>query len=176
VYWNTGYAVSRWRDGVTTGLTQDDNTVSWNTYPRTDGVNVLYRKSPCCGPSNPRIALHDGTTETTVGSVRSYANPGDDYAANGGWAAWTSPDAGGVLQVMVRSPGGAVRQVTNFGISSAMEALGVDGTVIFTTGTRRYRVTPTGAPEEFMKRVGTVLWRDDGFVVLVGGSALRLLP
>src|SRR5690349_17476587 len=72
--------------------------------------------------------------------------PHSDYEANAGWVAFTRLDAGGALQIWTRSPAGVIARVTSFGTSSRIDALGPDGTVVFTNGSRRYVVPPGGTP------------------------------
>ena len=142
--------------------------------PLTDGVNVVYRK--CC--TQPfGIALHDGTSETVlVSGTSSNSAPYVDYAVNGGWTAFTKPDANGARQLWLRSPTGAVRQQSSTGTSVQIDAIGDDGTVVFRADPMRYYVTATGVPVTTGTSQGMVVRRDDGFYQLLGASVFRVVP
>jgi hypothetical protein len=119
-------------------LTSNDDAVYRNTYPVTDGTNVLYFKSGTGGPSY--IGLWRDGSETLLPM-------GNSYDANGGWIARTEPDGGGIQQIHTRSPDGTNRTVTSTCTSSTLRALGADGTVIYANGGWLYVIrAPYTAP------------------------------
>jgi hypothetical protein len=132
VAWTRAYDVFRWRSGTVTPITADLDSAYWNTYPVTDGTNVLYRKSAQHGLTvvQPgRVAWWDGATETLLSDTTTVGR----YAASGGWIAYPVVDGGGVLQVRTRAPDGTVRQATTSASPSIVRALGPDGTVVYST-------------------------------------------
>jgi hypothetical protein len=177
-YWtfNTaalGYNVYRLRNGVARALTADPAATTWNTSPITDGVNVVYIKiTPCCALQTYRIAMHDGTTEKVLSVPQTSA--GLSYAAAGGFVAYTSRDAvSPALQVWRHGPEGE-RQLSFFGISSTIDALAPDGTVIFSNSGRRYRAKPGADLQDVGSALGRVVYRDGRFLILLGRSVLEL--
>jgi hypothetical protein len=176
-FWVGGneYAVYRWRAGTATRLASDYPAL-WNTYPLTDGTNVVYRKhSPCCGTQSSQIMLHNGTNEIALTPIRAgLVIPLSDYAVNSGWTAYTLPDAGGSTQVWVRSPAGSLTQASIFGSSSQIEALGADGTVVFIVNGRRYLTTAGGTPRQIGGAGGSVVWRSGEFIWMIGRVVFRI--
>lgn len=162
----------------------DSATYTVNVYPRTDGGHVLFtRQTPCCGAVKYQIQLFDGTTTTTVADLGTYQPmPDHDYRVAGGWAAWVVPAAGNVRQVWTRSPAGTRRQISFFGTSSTIDALGTDGSVIFTNGGRRYYVAPAPAAATPMDvasgkfQMGRVIWDGGDFYELLGRSVFQVTP
>jgi hypothetical protein len=57
---------------------------------------------------------------------------------NEGWLAFTKNDIAGASQVWTRSPTGTLRQVSIFGSSSTIDAIGSDGSMVFFNGGSRY--------------------------------------
>jgi hypothetical protein len=145
VYWSyPDYSVWRYRGGVATQLTHDNSTTLWNTYPVTDGTNVVYRKhSPCCSGQTYAIAMYGASGEVILVPARSVeVTPGRDYQAANGWMAFTRPSPSGPRQVWVRSPAGQETQLSFFGSFSSIDALAPDGQVVFLNGNRLYLAGP----------------------------------
>ena len=173
-YWSMDYQIHRYRAGQDTQLTQDVEL--WNTYPLTDGVNVVYRKhSPCCANQTYAIVAHGSSGETTLAPARAMeAIPGRDYLANGGWIAFTRLGTGGQRQVWRRSPVGAETQVSFFGSSSDIAALSPSGEVVFANGNRRYLGSPGFLPVEIGSTLGHVLWQDRQWLIIIGRSLFQI--
>jgi hypothetical protein len=156
-------------------LTNDTANLSWNTYPLTDGVYAVYRKSTSTSATY-RIVVNDGVTETTLSPDRaSEPSPYSDYAVAGGWVGYTREDTAQALQVWRHGPAGE-EQLTYFASSSRIDGVGADGTVVLTHGSRRYRSKPGSALEEIGSSLGKVLYRDGQFVVVLGANVLDLQP
>jgi hypothetical protein len=175
-YWS-GYDIFWYRNGAVTRLTSDDHAVIWNVFPMTDGINVVYVKQPpfCVAPY--QIVLHDGMRETVLAADQPVRpGPRRNYVVEGGWTAFTRVDPSSVLQVWTRSPSGSLRQASVFGSSSTIDALGADGTVVFTAGGRRYMTAAGGAPQDVGSALGSVVWRDGVFLLLLGRTVWRILP
>lgn len=181
VYWNSSYDVVRFRDGVHTPLTSDDNAVTWNVYPETDGTNVVFRSStPCCAPQTYRIEMitADGSRVALTPSSNRGVEPRTDYAAKGGWVAYTLPDAAGIVQVWTRSPAGTQRQASLLGSASSIRALGPNGEAAFASGSRLYvTVAPytsppvdVGAAQNYVR----LEWRDGQLLAFLGRSVFAV--
>lgn len=175
VFVRTDRYVYLYHEDTTTRLLPEGGALWWYLSPVTDGVNVVYTQyDKCC---EYKVMLHDSTGEAplTPGlSQRPVVRR--DYAVNAGWTAFTMPGTGGVLQVWTRSPTGELRKVSAFGTDSRISVLGSDGSVILENAGRRYLATPVGTPQDVGSTLGTVLWRDGRFVVLIGGTAYEIIP
>ncbi|MBI2927072.1 MAG: hypothetical protein HYY24_15360 [Verrucomicrobia bacterium] len=175
VYWGGGYNVYRYQGGKTTQLSTDGGL--WNTYPLTDGKNVVYRKhDPCCGAQRFGLALHDGSSERMLTPLELRPlGPGSDYQVNNGWVAFTKLGTGGQLQVWTRSPTGAETQITFFGDSSRIEALAPNGEVLFRHG-RRFLSRSGVTPLDISSSLGRVFWQDGHWWVIIGRSLFQVQP
>ncbi len=175
VYWSMDYQVYRYRAGEDSQLTHDITV--WNTYPQTDGINVVYRKhTPCCVNQTYAIVLYGASGETTLAPARwQEAQPGRDYLANGGWIAFTKVGMGDQLQVWRRSPAGEETQVSFFGSSSYLAGLSPSGEVMFTNGNRRYLGRQSAFPVDISSTLGRVLWQDRQWLVMIGRSLFRVV-
>lgn len=175
VFVRTDRYVYLYHNGTSTRLLPEGGALWWYSSPVTDGVNVAYTQfDKCC---EYKIMLHDGAGETALTPVLSRRPvAGRDYAVNAGWTAFTLPGTSGVLQVWTRSPTGELRKVSAFGTESRISIVGSDGAVVFENAGRRYLATPVGTPQDVGSTLGTVLWRDGRFVVLVGSTAFAITP
>jgi len=136
-----------------------------NVYPRTDGVNVVYRKGP---PENTSTYLNDGSSEIRISPTTP--GPAPQYLVANGYVAFMMEDAGAVDQVHLRSPTGT-RQLSIFGSDSALETLAPDGSLTFRNRNARYLDTSTN-------KVGSGLGRavriEGVWHVVVGRSLFRV--
>jgi hypothetical protein len=185
VYWNDDYDIVRFSGGIATPLTADSDL--WNTYVRTDGTNVAYRKhTPCCDNQTYAIVLYTSAGEVTLAPPREdEPTPGPDFQVNGGWAAFTKPDSNGVLHIWVRSPGGDLYPVMDPGPDALIEALSPFGGVILRSGGSRYLTELDGEPSYLGPATGDTfigslshrgVWRDGQWFVIDGGSLFALSP
>jgi hypothetical protein len=176
VFWGIDYSVYRWRDGATSQLTNDSPDTTWNTYPLTDGSSVLYRKST---PEYRawRIAIHDGITERILASDDRAVDPFPhrDYAIQGGWVAFTKADLQGALQVWRHGSSGE-EQLTIFSGSSWIDGLAPDGTVVVRNSGKRHRAAVGSALEEIGSTLGTLVYRNGNFFLLMGPNVLEVVP
>ena len=174
VYWSVDYQVHRYRAGEDSQLTHD--IALWNTYPLTDGINVVYRKhTPCCANQTYTIVLYGAGGDTTLASARwQEAIPGRDYLANNGWIAFTRVGTGDQLQVWRRSPAGEETHITFFGSSSYLAGLSPTGEVMFTHGNRRYMGQQSAFPVDISSTLGRALWQDGQWLVMIGRSLFRV--
>ena len=179
-----GYDIYRYDGTTTTRLTADADASFWNVWPVTDGTNFVYRKSAAGGGTlQPgRIALWRDGTETLLSSTARNVEPETDYAAEGGWVAFTNVDAGGIVQVYTRAPDGTVRRVTSAGTRSSLRALASNGTVLYATGTSVYalRAPYTGTPVRIASdwnRYGPDHFRfvDGDVLLFLGRSVFRAI-
>jgi hypothetical protein len=179
VYWNGSYDIFRYRSSTITPITSDDDAVRWNTYPVTDGINVVFRRHPpCCATPQPmEIWMFDGSSLSMLAPAgHSDVSPRTNYAVNAGWTAFTKDDASANAQIWTRSPTGTLRAVSDFATSSWIAALGSDGSVVFDNPNGRYLAGPSSAPIRIGSTSGTVAWDQDHFVVLLGNSAFTVTP
>jgi hypothetical protein len=173
VYWTyPGYQVFRYHEGSTRQLTGDADL--WNTYPLTDGTNVVYCKStPHSSDTTHAIAMHGLAGEVILAEPRSQGpSPGEDYQVKNAWIAFTKSGTSGQLQVWTRSPSGDLEQRSFFGTSSCVEALNPYGEVVFRNGQTRCLSLPgqsfsslgryPNAPKAF--------WQDGQWLLSIGRS------
>jgi hypothetical protein len=174
-YWCCNHDVYRYRDGISSIL--GGNPDLWETYPVTDGSNVVYRRHPPFLSERHEIVMHDGDSETVLApSSNRSVSPHDDYEVNDGWIAFTRPDPTQQAQVWTRAPSGELRQVSFFGASSRIRGLSTEGEVAF--------IAPGGGL--FLGRGDGVLtqiathpasrsaWRDDRWWVMLGRSLFEV--
>ena len=107
VFWDSAYQIHRLRGGVTTPLTSGGT--QWNTFPRTDGALVAFRKVDS-GATEGEVWLHNGTSASLLTTRAS--TPGDHYQVADAWVAFTKPDLSDRLQAWTRTPSGATAQVS----------------------------------------------------------------
>jgi hypothetical protein len=176
VVFSSSGAVMRYTGSGPASPISTGSTSSQNVYPRTDGTNTVFLGLP--GNLKSQTWLYDGSGVSLLAdySIPRSIYPDGNYALEGGWVAFTKADAFGNDQVWTRSPSGMLRAVTAFGSSSKIAALGSDGRVVVDNGSNRYLATPTGDPSRISRAWGSVVWRDDQFVMLLRNSALAVLP
>src|SRR5205814_417535 len=117
-----------------------------NSYPLTDGTNVIYRKS---GSPYYKIILVDtaGTLVPLDALRTSEATPHWDYAVAGGYAAFTRSTSGGPLQVYRRDLTGSNAALTSFASVTRIETLSSTGEVMVMNSENRYlSKSPTSSP------------------------------
>ncbi len=177
VYWTSDYKILRWQGNSAQALSNDTSASIWNTYPVTDGVNVVYRKhTPCCNAQTYRLAVHDGLAETILSpATATEPAPGRSYAVAGGYIAYTVEDNTGASQIWRRNSAGK-QQLTAFGSPSSIDGVGNDGTVLFTQKQARYRATPGAALQVVGSALGRTIERDGKFLVVLGSALLEVMP
>ncbi|MCU1264854.1 MAG: hypothetical protein JWM21_1172 [Acidobacteria bacterium] len=174
VFWSsqspTNFNIYRYSAGSTTQLTSD--SVLWNTYTLTDGINVIYRKGdPCCSNQTFSIVMKATSGEIILAPPRSTEpNPGTDYQVNEGWAAFTRLGTGGQRQVWTRSPDGIENQLSFFGTTSTIGALGPAGELTFLNGGRTYLARANQSPANIASDLGVSFARDGHWYVTIGRS------
>jgi hypothetical protein len=182
-YWNSSYKIVRDRNGVKTPVTSGDPQIR-DTYPLTDGINIVYRREPPTGDTRHELWIYAGSSLTMLAPAsQRLLTPHRDYEVNSGWTAFTKDDASGHGQIWTRSPTGVLRAVSPTGSSSVIQGLGSDGTIIYDNGADRYLAGPTGTPTRISVAThsnlvshGPVLWRNGRFVVLVNNGAFAITP
>ena len=173
VAYGTGgdFQIFRYRGGVNTPLTND---ASGNTYPRTDGVNVVYRKSSAMGWV---VALHDGNSETILDPLQTAEiQPDSAYQTEGGWTAFTRRAIDGTRQVWVRSPAGVSTQISSTTGSSRVDSVSPSGRVTFVFNDRRLLAAAGQTPVDVSSLLGTMFWENEVPLVAIGRSLFRILP
>jgi hypothetical protein len=163
------YQVYRWRDGVTTHVSNGLMGVS----PRTDGTQVIWT-------SDTSIYLWRGGTPQLLTSVAITPSPPLFYDVNGGWAAYVKPSASGQGQVFTMAPDGTVRQVSPSSGEARIEAVGPDGAVVYiqpfgAVSPRRWLSEPPyTARTDVGGYIGEVRFIGDDPYFFVGRSAFRV--
>jgi len=170
VYWHDStYQIYRYTNGVTSRLT--DDALLRNVYPLTDGVNVIYLKQPY------QLAIFTSSGESILTPVSSREpNPYTDYQVNDGWAAFTKPGTDGVLQIWLRAPNGGSTQLSFFGTSSSINALGLKGEVTWNSGSRLYLSKPGENPVDVGSSLGKSFYQGGQWYVTIGRSLFLLVP
>ncbi len=174
------YEVHLFQDGSATQLTNDGDGTLGNVFPVTDGAHVVYARTPifpASGTSSIRLSASAGEI-VLASNVTGGLVPGDDYEVNDGWIAFVRTDAGNVKQIWRRSPAGVESQVTVFGSSSTIEAMGPAGEILFMSsavGTeRRYRAVAGEEPVDVGAGLGRAIFIDGVPHVLMGSTLLRV--
>ncbi len=178
VVWQASDEVWRFRDGVTTQLTNDGSAFS-DRSPKTDGINVAYLKVTSYGGFT--TAVFDATGEHILTPVPLSGDKG--YRMANGWVAYTK-SVNGDYQVWSRSPAGEERHVGAFaaGPTEVLDALGPNGEVTVTLlgvyGGRRYLTVPdySAAPREVNSSLGSGLFQNGGLFVTIGRSLFQVNP
>lgn len=160
VYWTSRtYQVHRFRDGVTEQLTHDPDR--WNTYPVTDGTNVVYRKSRPVGCCSDQFVfwLYDGHEEIPLSPPTDYTpDPPAQYDVAGGWTAFTQWSEGPLAQVWLRDPEGAIRQVSDLlgplSRITRIHGLSPSGQVVYSLDGTVYLGVPGRPPVRLAAGVG----------------------
>ena len=144
------------------------------------GVLYLRRSRATAGAQfKEDIVLNQNGTEVVVATYPDdVAKPGEDYdASDDGWIAFTRPDLAGVPHVWRRAPDGTEQQLSLLAAASRIDAIGAGGQVVFRLGNRRYHVAAgSTTAREVGSSLGTAVWRDGRFLVLLGSKAFEILP
>ena len=168
-----------YRAGANTRVTNGPQTATSNdAEPSTDGTNVVFRRQRYDGATaaiSTELWISDGTSSSLLSTLIGTASR-RDYAVSGGWTAFTKEDASLVRQVWTRSAAGVQRAVSAFDTSSGIDAIGPDGSVVFTNANGRYLADPSGSAVRIGSALGVARWRDGRFVVLLGNSAFAVVP
>jgi hypothetical protein len=164
-------AVTLYCNGVSTPM---HGIAEAQTAPLTDGRLVVYQNHNL--GAHDWVAMNDGSTETELTPDENNVLPGSTYAISNGWIAYLYPDTTNHLQVWRHGPSGE-QQVTFFGTSTTIDAIAPDGTVVLHTDAgRRYIAAPGQQPTDIAASLGSVIYRDAGFVEIIGGYAFDLTP
>ena len=139
-YWTTNcggcpseYGIARYRGGTTDTLAFKDAT-HWHTYPRTDGINVVWREvSPCCFDETGSIRGYGPSGPFTLeNTTRNYwPVPDADYRVAGGYVAFTRGERG-ARQVWLRDKDAPFEETKIAdGGDYVVAGLGEDGQVVY---------------------------------------------
>ena len=181
IVYELGFNIYRQRGGVLETLTTDGSASTSNIRPVTDGINVVYEKMlPCCTPSGGRpfsIARHDGISESQLAPVSNTPPTSPEYAVANGYVAYLRDDGAGALQVWRHDPQHET-QLTFFALTSTIDAIANDGTILLTNPVtkKRYRAVPGLPLQEIGSALGRVVVRDSSFFVVIGPNVVAVLP
>jgi hypothetical protein len=175
VYWTNGTndQVFRFRGGLSTQLTTD---AMQNIDPITDSVNVVYLK-------NKQVTSYDtlGEHVLTPGDFGGRSS-GQDYQVANGWVAYTKSGVASDRQVWSHSPTGDDAQVTHFGTSSSINALGPNGEIAlinaFGGASRRYLALPdySTIPRDISSDLGSAFFQNGNLFITIGRSLFQVNP
>jgi len=179
--------IFRFRDGLASQVTHDTAPL-FNLRPRTDGMSIVFTQSLTSSNNNTepdgpyRIALLDSTGEHILTHTMSYSPglpPEPTYRANNGWVAYTETSNTGELQAWALPPGGIATQITHFGGSSTIEALGPNGEVVLLNSSsgqsRRYlAVSPYTSVLDIASGQGHAFFEGDKLFVFIGPTLFRV--
>jgi hypothetical protein len=162
------YNIFRYRDGVTTRLTNDTDVA--NVYPLADGSRVVYRSGQLLG-SDWEIRMHSDLGVQTLAKGRTEEpSPGRDYAVSGEWVAYTNLGPSGNLQIWMLSPSGEARVVTAPETSSRISTLAPNGELAFVNNSRLYLQLSDLPAFDIGSSSCRSLWRDGQWFVIDGGT------
>jgi hypothetical protein len=102
--------------------------------------------------------------------------PNTDYQVNNGWAAFTRVGVDGVSQVWLRSPAGDVTQLSFFGSSTSIDALGPNGDATLISRYRRYYCTSGAMPIDVGSSQGKSFYQDGQWYAIIGRSLFSITP
>ena len=176
VYWSNDFDIFSWHAGTTTPLTSD-GTATFDFYPVTDGVHVVYTKrTGVIGPES--IVLSDPGGDIVLATFASGLSGRTHYLVNGGWIAFTRPYQTGTAQIWTRSPAGVETQVSALGQNSWLDLLSPSGEVVFSSplinSDRRYRAAAGSPPTDIGSGLGRALYIGGQLHVLLGATLFRV--
>jgi hypothetical protein len=150
-----------------------NGSIAWAVYKKVDPTGTL-NGIALGGYDIPNFTPQPETMLAPMVSqqVKTF-QPDADYAIAGAWVAYTRADGG----VSRHGPQG--EQSLSDGIAGhvTIDAIAPDGTVVFHTDAgRRYAAVPGLPTEDVAAAFGRVIYRDIGFVEIIGGVALTLTP
>lgn len=173
--------VLRYRDGVISQLTLDQTLT--NLFPTTDGQLVAYVKAvPCCGaPQTQVVAVVDGSGEHLLTPPDLVERLPGDFQVSGGFVGYTKTDLTGQSQIWRRKPSGQEQQVTAFGSSSMLRALGPEGEIVLqhrdgATNQLYLSLAGDNVVAPIASGLGTPFIRNGVVYVAVGRTLFRVTP
>ena len=172
VYASNGQ-IFRFRNGASTQLSMQTGVT--HSMPVTDGSRTIYRRTSSAGYD---VVLHDGTSETVLGTLASSVS-GQAYAADHGWLAYATRVTATSYDIRVRSPGGVETRVWSGSSVPRVEGVLPDGRVLVYSPVAnvRYATVSTDAPDSFRKlsrHPNTQLRWFDGRLHALLGNALMV--
>jgi hypothetical protein len=169
-YWGQGYNINLYRNNTNSVLTTNANN-KWNTYPATDGNNVVYRKhDPCCGVQNYSIYMAaPGVPETELSNLGTReASAPALYQANNKYIAYAKLGTSGQTNIWLRDTMGNHTQLSFFGRDAFIDKLNADGDVLFRTSSKRYLAVRNNPFTEINTVLGTAYYRDSFWYIAIG--------
>ncbi len=176
-WWESGtYDIYHYVNGTVSHLTDDVDSLLWNSYVISDGTFTLYRKhTKCCSAQKYTLMLHHQGLEQALTQERDTdISPGPDYRLDSGWIAYTDIGNLGQKHVWRRSPSGSSVQLTFFGTDSRVDNVGSTGEVLLTQGQRRYRAIESQPLEDIGSTIGKSYWLNEGWLLTIGRHLLEL--
>jgi hypothetical protein len=178
-FWGSDHEVYRWRNGITTKLS--NASPLWSVWPITDGINTVWnRRPPCCQAGEQSVAFSDGSTEAVLpgsGSTTEEPLPSLDYDAAGGWIAYTRD---GRTEVWTRENAGTLARVSGPAVPDSsplfLLAMAPTGQVMYRRGVAEAFLGATGVtPYPLETSVQRAFWEGDRWYVMLTGAEGELL-
>ncbi|MEM7282038.1 MAG: hypothetical protein AAF438_10470, partial [Pseudomonadota bacterium] len=173
--------IAVFQNGVTTIVTAQDG--ARNLGPLTNGTDLLYAQTPAVVGTFYALILNQNDQEIIVSPTSTEQrnrSPVADYQLAGDWIAYREPGTTGQSQVWLRDPSGGATQLTFFGDSSFIVAVGENGEVMVSNGQNsikdRYLYNGGAGLVRFTTDSGTVFWRNGDWFVVIGDKVLRYVP
>ena len=165
------YNIFYYRNGNSTAVTTNASN-KWNTYPITDGTNIVYRKhDPCCGNQTYSIYLTDSTgSNTTLLSDlgNKEPTPPNDYQVNNKFVAFTKIGSLGQTNVWLRDSLGVNKQITFFGTNADIDLLSSKGNLLFNYNGKRHLNLSNNNYVAVSSRLGNSYFEDSSFYIAIG--------
>lgn len=172
------YNIFYYRNGNSTAVTTNASN-KWNTYPITDGTNIVYRKhDPCCGNQTYALYLTDSTgNNSTLLSDFGTKEPNtpDDYQVNNKFVAYTKIGSLGQTNVWVRDSSSTSKQITFFGTNATIDLLNPKGSLLFNYNGKRYLNLINNNFLEVSSRLGTSYFEDSSFYIAIGRVLFQVI-
>lgn len=130
----------------------------------TDGSATIWWE----GSMVPVLQRDTGTGKVKLSDVNYQA------VVDGGVVAFDRLSATGTRQVWTRDASGTEKQITFYTTASKLDAFHAPDDVLYVKGSTRYRVVGGGAEQTISPDAGHAVWRDCGWLVVVGNQLFAL--
>ena len=175
VYWGDSYRIHRHRAGVST-LLSNPGSDRRDTYPLTDGINVVWRRSAFrLQPTALWMLAANGESIELAPEQPRECFPRRDYQAVGGHVAFTRLDANGNTQVWIRDPNGTLRRVSFFSGQCTIQGLNEAGDLLILAANRTWLARSGQIPAPLILPPGQGgFWLRNDLMTSIDGAYFRV--
>lgn len=171
-YWDNSYDIHFLKDNIDTKLT--NASVLWNTYVKTNGDLLIYRKhDPCCTNQKYALVIHDGVEEIILRDFQDREDTYGSYQINNQYIAYGRLGNIGQNHIWIRESSGENHQITYFGNDSKLELLNSLGDVCFINDDR-YLSDKLGNKIKVSSGLGKIYWEENEWYVSIGTNLLQI--